>query len=63
MSREDDVARLVDAAREAEFDLSEWFECRGDLIKAGFNMDGTEGIRDRLRAALAAMDAPKGGGE
>lgn len=55
------VARLVEAAREAEFDLSEWFECRGELIKAGFNMDGTEGIRDRLRAALAAMDTPKGG--
>ena len=57
------VARLVWAAREAEFDLSEWFECRGELIKAGFNMDGTEGIRDRLRAALAAMDTPKGGGD
>ena len=57
------VARLVEAAREAEFDLSEWLECRGELIKAGFNMDGTEGIRDRLRAALAAMDTPKGGGD
>ena len=57
------VARLVEAAREAEFDLSEWLECRGELIKAGFNMDGTEGLRDRLRAALAAMDTPKGGGD
>ena len=57
------VARLVAAAREAEFDLSEWLECRGELVKAGFNMDGTEGIRDRLRAALAAMDTPKGGGD
>lgn len=46
------VAKLVEAARDAEYDLLQWLECGEHLTKAGFNMDGTPEVVRNLTAAL-----------
>ena len=46
------TAKLVEAARDAEYDLLQWLECGEHLTKAGFNMDGTPEVVRNLTAAL-----------
>ena len=63
MSREDDVKRLVAVGRRQVESMCEGF-CK-NLPSSEFFTEGME--HDcavcRLRAALAAMDTPKGGGD
>ena len=44
--------RLRDALEDAECDLAQWCECAPELIKAGFNMDGTADVLAKVSAAL-----------
>ena len=47
-----EIARLREALEDAEYDLAQWCECAPELIKAGFNMDGTAGVLSKVSAAL-----------
>ena len=44
--------RLREALEDAEYDLAQWCECAPELIKAGFNMDGTADVLAKVSAAL-----------
>jgi len=46
-------AVLREAMEDAEYDLCQWLECGPELIKAGFNMDGTAEVIAKVRAALS----------
>jgi len=46
-------AALRDALSDAEYDLCQWLECAPQLIKAGFNMDGTADVIAKIRATLS----------
>ena len=47
-----EVKALVEAAQDAEYDLLQWIACTEYLTTAGFNMDGTPEVADKLTAAL-----------
>ena len=47
------VKALREALEDAEYDLLQWMECSAELVKAGFNMDGTADVVAKIRAALA----------
>ena len=47
-----EIERLREAAEDAEYDLAQWCECAPELIKAGFNMDGTADVLAKVSAAL-----------
>ena len=47
-------AVLREALEDAEYDLAQWLECGPELIKAGFNMDGTADVLTKVSAALQA---------
>lgn len=54
------IKALVEAAEDAEYDLLQWLECAEELVKAGFNMDGTAPTVAKLTAALRAFEADHG---
>ena len=47
-----EIGRLLDVLEDAEYDLAQWCECAPELIKAGFNMDGTADVLAKVSAAL-----------
>ena len=47
-----EIERLREALEDAEYDLAQWCESAPELIKAGFNMDGTEDVLAKVSAAL-----------
>ena len=47
-----EIERLREALEDAEYDLAQWCECPPELIKAGFNMDGTADVLAKVSAAL-----------
>jgi len=49
-----EIARLREALEDAEYDLAQWVECAPELIKAGFNMDGSADVLAKVSAALEA---------
>lgn len=56
------VARLVEAAEDAEYDLLQWLECSKSLTAAGFNMDGTAEVTSKLTAAISHIKRGKTNG-
>jgi hypothetical protein len=50
-----EIAALVEAAQDAEYDMYQWIECAEHLTKAGFNMDGTPEVAAKLSRARAAL--------
>ena len=49
-----EIARLREVLEDAEYDLAQWVECAPELIKAGFNMDGSADVLAKVSAALDA---------
>ena len=47
-------AVLREALEDAEYDLAQWLKCGPELIKAGFNIDGTADVLTKVNAALQA---------
>ena len=47
-----EIERLREALEDAKYDLAQWVECAPELIKAGFNVDGTVDVLAKVSAAL-----------